>query len=152
MFLSVLLSDHFIPMKTFIYSLFWGLALSSCTSSFVSMCDLFSESPKVEVHKPSFDVDSIRKPIDMYYVDGKLFLVDMYSSPLVTAFDWKTGKYIGRFATGGKALMSICGSRQPVHLKEGWGCMMRVRRNLSGFPIKNGKLLARLNAFSGFMV
>lgn len=26
----------------------------------------------------------------------------MYSSPLVTAFDWKTGKYIGRFADRGQ--------------------------------------------------
>lgn len=89
-------------MKVFIYSLFWGLVLSSCTKSFVSMCDLFPESLKVEVHEPSFDVDSIRKPIDMYYVDGKLFMVDMYSSPLVTAFDWTTGKYIGRFANRGQ--------------------------------------------------
>ena len=89
-------------MKVFIYSLFWGLVLSSCTKSFVSMCDLFPESLKVEVHKPSFDVDSIRKPIDMYYVGGKLFMVDMYSSPLVTAFDWTTGKYIGRFANRGQ--------------------------------------------------
>lgn len=82
--------------------MFLGLVLSSCTGSFVSMCDLFPESQKVEVHQPAFDVDSIRKPIDMYYVDGKLFLVDMYSSPLVTAFDWKTGKYLGQFANRGQ--------------------------------------------------
>lgn len=29
-------------------------------------------------------------------------MVDMYSSPLVTAFDWTTGKYIGRFANRGQ--------------------------------------------------
>lgn len=89
-------------MKKFFYSLFLGLVLSSCSGSLASMCDLFPESPNVEVHKLSFDVDSIRKPIDMYYVDGKLFLIDMYSSPLVTVFDWKTGKYIGRFADRGQ--------------------------------------------------
>ena len=65
-------------MKKFFYSLFLGLVLSSCSGSLASMCDLFPESPNVEVHKLSFDVDSIRKPIDMYYVDGKLFLIDMY--------------------------------------------------------------------------
>ena len=107
------------------------------------MCDLFPESLKVEVHKPSFDVDSIRKPIDMYYVGGKLFMVDMYSSPLVTAFDWTTGKYIGRFANRGQGLMSIYGFRQPVHLMGSWGCMMRIRKNLLGFLMRRIRCAVR---------
>lgn len=89
-------------MKHLLYILSLLFACSSCVSTTVSMCDLFPESATMQCNEKVFDIDSIRKPVDMYYVDGKLYMIDMYSSPLVTAFDWETGKYVGSFANRGQ--------------------------------------------------
>lgn len=45
--------------------------------------------------------DSIQNPYMMRLVDNRLFMCNVFSSPLVTYFNWDTGKYIGSFGNKG---------------------------------------------------
>lgn len=73
----------------------------SCKPSKNSLRDVFKETKNVQAKHIEFEVDSIQNPFQMRYVDGKIFLCNAFTSPLITVFDWKSGRYIGHFGDKG---------------------------------------------------
>lgn len=76
--------------------------LSACTSvQKGSMLSIFPINESGNVKMKKVEVDSIRNPYLMEYTNNKLFLCDINQPTFITVFDWKTGKFLGDFATKG---------------------------------------------------
>lgn len=89
-------------MKCCIGFMLFPFFLSACTTvqqgSFLSIFPV-NENGNIKIKK--IEVDSIRNPYLMEYTKDKLFLCDINQPTFITVFDWKTGKFLGDFATKG---------------------------------------------------
>lgn len=95
----------------------------SCESHQHSLRDIFVESKDLQAKQVEFEVDSIQNPFLMRYVDGKLIMCNVFTSSLLTVFDWKSGKYLGNFGDKGLGpdefinfnAMSVLGNKLGVY-------------------------------------
>lgn len=99
-FRVVALSINKIEMNK-IFSLLLIIICISCESSKNSLRDVFVVSKELQAQQVEFEIDSIQNPFLMRYVNGKLVVCNVFTSSLITVFDWKTGRYIMDFGDKG---------------------------------------------------
>lgn len=73
---------------------------------------LFPETHSSIEKEVTMEFDSIRNPYMIACVKGTLLLADIFQPTFMTAFDEKTGKYMGNFLTKGN------GPGEFIHLSE----------------------------------
>ena len=84
-----------------IFSLLLIIICISCEPSKKSLSDIFVVTKELQAQQVEFEIDSIQNPFLMRYVNKKLVMCNVFTSSLMTVFDWKTGRYIMDFGTKG---------------------------------------------------
>lgn len=63
---------------------------------------IFLSSKTLKAQATDFPIDDLSRPYIMQYSGGILYFCNIRTSPLLTAFDWKTKRYIGEFGNKGQ--------------------------------------------------
>lgn len=97
---NILLQISFVMKYLFFYLFCLSIFFSSCVSE-RKMTDLFDVEECLVPQSVALEHDSIQNPILMRVVDNRLFLSNVFCSPILTIFDCENGKCIGHFGNKG---------------------------------------------------
>ncbi|MBQ8769545.1 MAG: hypothetical protein IJZ60_00070, partial [Bacteroides sp.] len=63
---------------------------------------IFPSTKTLKAQPKNYNLDDLSKPYIMQYADGVLYFCNVFTSPLLTALDWETMKWIGEFGNKGQ--------------------------------------------------